>query len=84
MANILFYVPFNQRSRDTESVMLAFRKQGHTVICLSQLEGYLINDFLNAHGITAVSHVIKGPRTAAKWGLVAIEAQFHELRGRAP
>jgi L-malate glycosyltransferase len=63
MANILFYAPFNQRSRDTESLMLAFRKQGHNVICLSQQEGYLINDFLNANGVTAVSYVIPGPRS---------------------
>src|SRR5688572_19390115 len=62
MARILFYSPFNQRSRDTESLMLAFNKQGHKVICLSQQEGNLINDFLNANGVTAVSYVIPGRR----------------------
>lgn len=63
MANILFYGPFNQRSRDTESLMLAFNKQGNKVFCLSQQEGYLINDFLNANGVMAMSYVIPGPRS---------------------
>src|SRR5688572_11152134 len=63
MANILFYVPFNQRSRDTESLMIAFHKQRHRVYCLSQQEGYLINDFLNKNGVKAASHIIPGPRS---------------------
>ncbi len=62
MANILFYSPFDQRSRDTESLMLAFKNQRHRVISLSQEEGMDINNFLNSMGIMAVSHVIKGSR----------------------
>ena len=63
MTTILFYAPFNQRSRDTESLMLAFHKQGHKVFCLSQQEGYLINDFLKANGIIASSYVVPGKRS---------------------
>ena len=63
MSNILFYAPFNQRSRDTESLMIAFHQQGHKVICLSQQEGYLINDFLNASGVWALSYVLPGERS---------------------
>lgn len=63
MSNILFYAPFNQRSRDTESLMIAFHLQGHKVICLSQQEGYLINDFLNANGVIAISYVLPGERS---------------------
>ena len=63
MSTILFYAPFNQRSRDTESLMIAFHKQSHNVICLSQQEGYEINDFLNAHGVRAYSYVPKGKRS---------------------
>ena len=77
MANILFYVPFNQRSRDTESLMLAFNKQGHKVICLSQQEGHLINDFLNANGVTAVS--IRDSR-ATKWLVVLLSPPFFFVR----
>jgi glycosyltransferase involved in cell wall biosynthesis len=36
--NILFYTPFNSRSRDTESLMEAFTKQGHKVLLLTQTE----------------------------------------------
>ena len=63
MATILFYSPFNQRSRDTESVMIAFKKQGHKVVSLSQQEGLQINSFLNSQGIEASSHVIPGERS---------------------
>ena len=63
MANILFYSPFNQRSRDTESLMLAFHRVGHKVISLSQQEGHVINDFLNANGISAFSKIIPGKRS---------------------
>lgn len=34
--NVLFYAPFNSRSRDTESVMEAFVKQGKKVFLLTQ------------------------------------------------
>ncbi len=63
MAKILFYSPFNQRSRDTESLMLAFKQQGHKVISLTQQEGCQINSFLTENGILAVSHVLPGQRS---------------------
>lgn len=69
MSRILFYSPFNQRSRDTESLMLAFRKQGHQVTSLTQQEGFLINDFLTGSGIEALSYVVPGPRSGWKYYL---------------
>jgi glycosyltransferase involved in cell wall biosynthesis len=62
MAVILFYSPFNQRSRDTESLMIAFRKQGHRVISLTQQEGFVINDFLKANDVEAYSYLLPGRR----------------------
>lgn len=69
MAIILFYAPFNQRSRDNESLMIAFHQQGHRVMCLSQQEGLQINDFLNSKGITAVSYIVPGKRHGWKYFL---------------
>lgn len=60
MRCILFYTPFNMRSRDTESLMVAFRKQGYRVISLSQSEGKHIHPFLRAHGIETYSFVMNG------------------------
>jgi glycosyltransferase involved in cell wall biosynthesis len=57
--NILFYSPFDQRSRDSESLMIAFHKQGHRVISLSQAEGKLIHPYLESQGILTFSHQIK-------------------------
>ncbi|MBS1545351.1 MAG: glycosyltransferase family 4 protein [Bacteroidetes bacterium] len=48
---ILFYSPFNQRSRDTESLMIAFKTQGHRVLSLSQSQGLLIHPFLSNYGV---------------------------------
>jgi glycosyltransferase involved in cell wall biosynthesis len=62
MAVILFYSPFNQRSRDTESLMIGFHQQGHKIISLSQQEGLIIHDFLRTHGIETYSYVLPGPR----------------------
>ncbi|NJN42534.1 MAG: glycosyltransferase [Flammeovirgaceae bacterium] len=62
MSRILFYSPFNQRSRDTESLMIAFHNKGHKVVSLSQQEGHLINEFLMSKGIEAYSHIVKGNR----------------------
>jgi glycosyltransferase involved in cell wall biosynthesis len=56
---ILFYSPFNQRSRDTESLILAFQKKGYRVISLSQAEGRYIHPFLQSNGIEVFTHVIK-------------------------
>lgn len=56
MSNILFYGPFNQRSRDNETLMLAFKKQGHNIIFLTQFEGKEIVPFLRSNGINAYSY----------------------------
>src|SRR5260221_8085766 len=56
--SILFYSPFERRSRDTESLMLAFRNRGHTVISLSQASGTYINEYLKGEGIEAMSYVV--------------------------
>jgi len=61
---ILFYGPFNQRSRDTESVMIAFRQQGHHVILLSQARGLLISEFLKTKDIETFSFI---PQTRFGW-----------------
>ena len=62
MSVILFYSPFDQRSRDTESLMIAFKRQGHRVISLSQASGAQIHDHLAQHGIETYTHVISGAR----------------------
>lgn len=69
MKNILFYSPFNQRSRDTESLMIAFSRMGHRVFSLSQQEGLIINDFLNERGIEATSYVVPGKRSGWRYYL---------------
>ncbi|HMJ71709.1 MAG TPA: glycosyltransferase [Cyclobacteriaceae bacterium] len=56
---ILFYTPFNLRSRDTESLMIAFRKQGHRVISLSQQRGDFIHPYLETKGIETRSYVVE-------------------------
>jgi glycosyltransferase involved in cell wall biosynthesis len=63
MSVILFYSPFNQRSRDTETLMIGFRQQGHRVISLSQQEGFVIHELLRAHDIETYSYVLPGPRS---------------------
>src|SRR5688572_32096543 len=60
MAAILFYSPFNNRSRDTESLMLAFKAKGHLVISLSQAEGKFIHPFLSENGIRTHSILLAG------------------------
>lgn len=57
--NILFYSPFNSRSRDSESLMIAFKNQGHRVISLSQSEGRLIHPYLESKGIETFTHPIQ-------------------------
>lgn len=44
--NILFYAPFYQRSRDTESLMLEFVKKGNAVFLLTLFENGPIVEFL--------------------------------------
>lgn len=57
--NILFYTPFNLRSRDTESVMEAFVKQGHQVFLLTQVEEGLYHEACKKIGVRTFSHCIK-------------------------
>jgi glycosyltransferase involved in cell wall biosynthesis len=49
--NILFFGPFNYRSRDNESLMLKFRDMGHNVFFLTTAAGDLIIPFLEENGI---------------------------------
>lgn len=58
--NILFYSPFNLRSRDTESLMLAFQAQGHEVISLTQARGEVIHEYLSRKGIKTFSNFLPG------------------------
>ena len=60
MSVILFYTPFHRRSRDVESLMLAFKAKGHRILSLTQLEGRDINPFLRTHGIEAHSYIVPG------------------------
>ncbi|MEI9917925.1 MAG: glycosyltransferase [Bacteroidota bacterium] len=62
MSVILFYSPFDQRSRDTESLMIAFKQQGHRVISLSQASGAQIHDHLAGHQIETYTHIVPGER----------------------
>ncbi len=60
MTTILFYSPFNQRSRDTESLMIGFKQKGHRVLSLSQAAGVVIHPFLETKGIETFSYVLSG------------------------
>ena len=62
MSVILFYSPFDQRSRDTESLMIAFRQKGHKVISLSQASGAQIHEYLKQHDIETYTHIIPGSK----------------------
>lgn len=55
---ILFYMPFSTRSRDTESVILAFKNQGHDVMALNQTGNSQINSYLRTQGIAAFEHQV--------------------------
>jgi glycosyltransferase involved in cell wall biosynthesis len=57
--NILFYTPFSLRSRDTESLMINFRKSGHKVFYVSQVYGKEIQELLDSHGIHVSNSVLK-------------------------
>lgn len=65
MSNILFYTPFNQRSRDTESLMLALRDKGHRVISLNQTTGLGFHDYLKLQGIEVYTKKFTNPGSAA-------------------
>lgn len=58
MSVILFYSPFDQRSRDTESLMIAFKREGHRVLSLSQASGAQIHDYLWQFDIETYTHII--------------------------
>lgn len=49
--SILFVAPFNQRSRDTESVMIEFAKEGYNVYFFSLKNGNEICSILKSYGI---------------------------------
>jgi L-malate glycosyltransferase len=57
--NILFYFPLNLRSRDTESLMEAFIKQGHRVFLLCQAEEGIYQQYCRKMGVETTSHVLK-------------------------
>ena len=56
---ILFYTPFNLRSRDTESLMEAFIKQGHKVILLTQAEEGVYHENCRKLGVEVNTYVLK-------------------------
>lgn len=56
--NILFYTPFNLRSRDTESLMQAFIKQGHKVFLLTQIEEGIYHEACAKLGVSVSTYVI--------------------------
>lgn len=56
--NILFYTPFNQRSRDTETLMQAFIGQGHHVLLLTQAEKGTYHEACEKLGVKVFDHVI--------------------------
>lgn len=62
--NILFYSPFDLRSRDTESLMLAFKAEGHQVISLTQARGEVIHRYLADKGVQTFSNFLPGKQNA--------------------
>ena len=59
---ILFYTPFDQRSRDVESVMLALVRQRDRVLSLSQSSGAGIHPYVNARGVETFSYQPSGSK----------------------
>jgi glycosyltransferase involved in cell wall biosynthesis len=57
--NILFYTPFNSRSRDTESLMEAFIKQGHSVFLLTQADRGIYHEHCEKSGVKTFTKVIR-------------------------
>lgn len=56
MSVVLFYTPFIRRSPDVESLMLEFKRRGHTVKFITQHTGEFIRPFLEAHQIEFYSN----------------------------
>jgi len=59
MLNILFYTSFNTGSRDTESLMQAFVKQGHKVFVLTQTEKGSYHENCERLGVLSFGYAIK-------------------------
>ena len=59
--NILFYTPFFERSRDTETLMIAFREQGHKVYFITQQKEGIIFSILKEKNISVFSLYTKAP-----------------------
>ncbi|MBL7910341.1 MAG: glycosyltransferase [Bacteroidia bacterium] len=54
---ILFYTPFNLRSRDTETLMQAFLKQKHEVLLLTQSEKGIYHEKCSSLGVKSYAYV---------------------------
>lgn len=59
MKKILFYYPSNKRTISIESVILAFKEEGHNVILLTHSEEHELHEELKKHGISTYSYNIK-------------------------
>ena len=59
--NILFYTPFVERSRDTETLVFAFKNQGHKVYFITQAKEGAIVDFLKEKSIPTFSFFVRAP-----------------------
>ncbi len=56
--NILFYTPFNLRSRDTESLMQAFIAQKHEVFVLTQAPRGTYHEHCERYGARTFDHAV--------------------------
>ncbi len=74
--NILFYAPFSSRSRDTESLMEAFQKKGHTVFLLTQSPEGPYHAHCRSLGVKVFSRVLV--KRHAAWYYLA--HAFHLVR----
>jgi glycosyltransferase involved in cell wall biosynthesis len=59
---ILFYTPFNLRSRDTESLMQVFLEQKHEVFLLTQAKRGIYHEKCESYGVRAFSHEVTSHR----------------------
>jgi glycosyltransferase involved in cell wall biosynthesis len=58
--NILFYTPFNNRSRDTESLMIQLKERGHNIFYVSQNYGASIQQVLQEKGVNVFNSPLAG------------------------
>lgn len=56
--NILFYTPFNLRSRDTESLMQSFIEQKHDVFLLTQTQKGVYHEKCNSYGVKTTAYEV--------------------------